>query len=86
MWSLEGVSEQVEYAIFDDLFDFKPIFYKGWFGAQREFYVTDKYKKKKLITWGNPCILLCNILPDFGEDRDWWNVNCLFINLIQKLY
>lgn len=86
MWSLEGFCENVEYAIFDDLYEFKPFFYKSWFGAQKEFYATDKYKKKTLIKWGNPSILICNNLPDFGEERAWWDTNCIFINLIYKLY
>lgn len=86
MWSLDGYNKNVGYAVFDDLHEFKPIFYKSWFGAQDEFFATDKYKKKTKIEWGNPSILLCNNLPDFGDDEIWWRANCKIINLIHKLY
>lgn len=86
MWSLDAFNLEAGYAVFDDIADFKPLYYKSWFGAQQEFYATDKYRKKKLIKWGNPCILLCNELPDFGTDFDWWDKNCKIIKLLNKLY
>ena len=44
-----------EYAIFDDFggIKFLPA-YKFWLGHQKEFYVTDKYKGKKLVHWARP--------------------------------
>jgi len=86
MWSLGGYADNVEYGVFDDIGEFKPSLYKCWFGAQKQFYATDKYKQKKLINWGNPCILLCNNLPDFGEDTHWWENNCTIIHCNKKLY
>lgn len=86
MWSLENFREGVEYGVFDDIYDFKPFFYKSWFGAQQQFTATDKYKKKQQINWGNPCILLCNNLPDFGIEEPWWLINCKIVHINNKLY
>jgi len=44
------------YVIFDD-FDFKFMpNKKQWLGCQKEFVITDKYRKKFSISWGKPCI------------------------------
>lgn len=59
---LNTFSNPAEYVIFDD-FDFKFMpSKKAWWGAQKTFVITDKYKSKKTIQWGKPCIYLCN--PD----------------------
>ena len=52
--------------------------YKFWLGCQQEFYATDKYKGKKLITWGRPSIYLANTNPleDKGADVNWLEGNC----------
>lgn len=69
----------VEYAVFDDMqggFDFFHG-YKFWLGAQKEFYVTDKYKGKKWIQWGKPSIWLCNNDPEMEKvDWGWIQGNC----------
>lgn len=56
-----------KYAVFDDFnWEYLP-FKKQFVGAQREFVVTDKYRKKQTIRWGKPLIILWN------EDNDPWD-------------
>lgn len=76
-------TENVEYAVFDDLQGGLEFFhsYKFWLGCQKQFYATDKYKGKKLIYWGKPSIYIANEDPrlDKGVDVNWLEVNCVFI-------
>ena len=52
--------------------------YKSWLGQQTEFYCTDRYRKKKHIQWGKPCIWLMNEDPRSQEvDLDWLEKNCI---------
>ena len=57
--------------------------YKFWLGHQKQFYVTDKYKGKKLVHWARPSIWLSNSDPrdELGVDTDWLNANCDFVYL-----
>ena len=62
VFNLDKWDSSAEYAIFDDCeWQFIPS-KKGWFGAQKEFDCTDKYRHKKTLQWGRPSIFLCN--PD----------------------
>jgi len=72
-----------DYAVFDDInggIGFLPS-YKWWLGYQHQFYATDKYKGKKLITWGKPSIWCANDDPreDPKADYNWLNANCIFV-------
>lgn len=70
-------SQDIKYAIFDDWEDWSRFYnYKCWLGAQAEFTVTDKYRKKMQIKWGKPAIVLSNIDPMFS-DNDWISKNCI---------
>lgn len=87
LFNLEKCKYPVELAIFDDVdwgsFRF---FYKFWLGAQKEFEVTDKYRKKQTIYWGNPTIYICNTLPEFSvAEREWLDVNVLFYHVTESL-
>lgn len=91
LFSLDEPLEGVSYAIFDDFggLKFLPTF-KFWLGHQKQFYVTDKYKGKKLIDWGKPSIWLSNSNPleEFGlkaEDVEWLQANCTVIELTMKV-
>lgn len=81
MFNLEDYDETVDYIIFDD-FDWEYFgSKKQWWGAQREFTVTDKYRKKKTIKWGKPMIYLCNPEEDpfintKMTSHDWFRQNC----------
>lgn len=86
MFMLEGFSEKVEFALFDDIMGgFKEIQnFKYWFGCQQEFVTTDKYMKKQKIRWGKPSIYLANKNPVHTldeEDRKWVEGNCRIINV-----
>lgn len=86
MFNLDDFKCDGEYAIFDDFKLESIITYKGWFGGQKEFTVTDKYRHKKTIKWGKPSIFLCNPdrKPHFVDSisQSWWDSNVLtvFIN------
>lgn len=82
--------EDVQYAVFDDMQGGLDYFhaYKFWLGCQAEFYVTDKYKGKKLIKWGKPSIYLSNSDPrgDKGADIEWLEGNCDFVYLSETIF
>lgn len=79
------------YAVFDDI-DWKwfPA-RKGWLGAQKHFTVTDKYRHKRSITWGKPCIWLTNKPLENHEgmtlnDQEWVEGNCIVVTLTRPLF
>lgn len=77
MFNMDLWNDDAKYAIFDDYEDWKKFYnYKCWLGAQLEFSITDKYKRKKNIKWGKPSIVLSNIDPDFS-DQQWIKKNCV---------
>lgn len=62
---------------------------KQLLGAHPIITVTDKYMRKRQISWGNPCIWLCNEDPyyDFNSDlRNWLDGNVVRIHLTQPLF
>lgn len=87
MVNIDDYNEDGTYVIFDDFeWDFMPN-KKQWFGAQKTFAITDKYRKKKTITHGNPIIYLCNEMPNMTPTfRQWFDQNCVIVHLMGKLY
>lgn len=89
LFSLDEPLDGVEHAIFDDINGGLEFFhnYKSWLGGQKEFYATDKYRHKKLITWGKPCIWIANENPRYnkGVDVEWLEGNCVFIEVNEWL-
>lgn len=83
LFSIDEDLKNVEYAVFDDMLGGLEYWhsYKFWLGAQKQFYATDKYKGKRLINWGRPCIYVHNKDPreDPKADVDWLEGNCDFI-------
>ena len=81
--------EDVDYAVFDDMLGGLEFWhqYKFWLGAQQQFYATDKYKGKRLVKWGRPCIYVHNKDPreDKNADIDWLEGNCVFIYVADSL-
>lgn len=62
--NLDDWNPEATYIVFDD-FDWK--FFpnkKAFWGAQKTFVLTDKYRKKHTVHWGKPMIYICN------EDQD----------------
>ncbi|QCW23705.1 MAG: replication-associated protein [Gemykibivirus minti1] len=90
LFSLDEDITDVQFAVFDDIQGGLEFFhaYKFWLGHQHSFYATDKYKGKKLITWGKPAIWCSNTDPraDKGADADWLDANCTFVFIDSKLY
>ena len=85
---MDAHSESSDYAIFDDIqggFEFFHS-YKGWLGAQKEFVITDKYRKKKTVKWGKPSIMLMNDDPGgcAKADYDWLQGNCYIIHITDQ--
>ncbi len=89
LFCLDEKIDDVDYAVFDDMQGGLEYFhsYKFWLGAQKQFYATDKYKGKKLITWGRPSIYCSNTDPrlDKGVDITWLEGNCDFIFVEESL-
>lgn len=91
MINLDTYHADADYAIFDD-FDWKFMpNKKSWIGAQKEFTATDKYRKKKTILWGKPCIYLCNeedspFVTMSPTERGWYNLNCVTYYVIQPIH
>lgn len=60
---------------------------KQFFGAQKEFTITDKYKGKKTVRWGKPLIFLCNYDPTVQDGWDeWYDQRCLVVKVQNKFY
>lgn len=89
LFCMDEALDGVEYAVFDDMQGGLKFFhsYKFWLGCQAQFYVTDKYKGKKLVNWGRPSIYVSNQNPlcDEGVDHDWLIGNCDFIEVTESL-
>lgn len=87
MIDLSTFCADAKYVIFDDFdFEFLPN-KKCWWGAQEEFTLTDKYTRKKTITWGKPCIYICNTSPSTHPKwESWFDDNCIEVYVENKLY
>ncbi|UJO02125.1 Rep [Molossus molossus associated gemykibivirus 5] len=90
LFSLDEDIENVDYAVFDDMMGGLEFWhaYKFWLGAQKQFYATDKYRGKKLLTWGRPCIYVANNDPrqDKNADVEWLEGNCVFHYVSEPLF
>lgn len=83
LFNLSDWSDDAEYVIWDDFgWEFIPA-KKCFLGAQKEFTISDKYRKKKTVKWGKPSIVLTN---DYPVLNDWEKENTVVITLINKLY
>lgn len=84
MFNVDEWDDSVAYAIFDDFNDWSLWFtYKQFLGAQEEFVVTDKYRGKRTVKWGKPCVLLSNEMPLF-KDMNWVQVNCFIVDILDN--
>ncbi|AIF34812.1 replication-associated protein [Sewage-associated circular DNA virus-4] len=79
--------DEAKYIVFDDFdFDFIPN-KKGFFGGQQHFQITGKYMRVKSVRWGKCCIYCANVTPNIKDiDKDWYNENCVFIDVVNKFY
>lgn len=87
MFNIDLWDPQAEYAVFDDI-DWKYFpAKKSFLGAQKQFCLADKYRKKRLLKWGKPCIILCN--PEDAPTEwaiTWYRENCIQEQIYNKLY
>lgn len=80
------------YVVFDDIdWDSLKSSAKSWFGAQTDFSVSDKYRRKRRLPGGIPCIFLCNPDAYCGDFytfiiSDWGKANIDVIQVHNKLY
>lgn len=98
MWdlsALDGLNSDFwnnGYIIFDDIdWDTIKSSAKSWFGAQRDFSVSDKYRRKRRIVGGLPCIFLINPDDYTGDcydfiNSDWGKHNIHVVTINNKLY
>lgn len=89
LFNMDEIHGSVDYAVFDDVnIEFFLGQYKGWFGAQKEFTLTDKYKGKRKLLWGKPIIWCCNESPmnSKGVDSDWLEANTMVVYIANKLF
>lgn len=88
-FNMDDFSNDCKYAVFDDIqggFEYWHS-YKGWLGAQKQFVITDKYRKKRTIHWGKPSIMCTNDDPFAmrNVDYDWLMNNCYIINVVDPI-
>ncbi|KAI0278674.1 hypothetical protein BC826DRAFT_882638, partial [Russula brevipes] len=91
MWNIDEIDETAQYLVLDDInFDTFPT-WQAFLGAQSEFTVSDKYKRKKTLkNWNKPCIWLSNknILDSANEQwkKEWLEANCIIVYLEHRLF
>lgn len=82
-----------EYAIFDDWRGGLPCFpaYKDWLGCQWQVTVKQLHQDPRLVSWGRPCIWICNVDPrvmthaNDQTDWSWMAENVDFVEITDKL-
>nr|WAE42511.1 MAG: replication associated protein [Cressdnaviricota sp.] len=90
-FNLDDWDTDATYIVWDD-FDWKWLPYKKQFvGAQRQFVVSDKYRKKRSIMWGKPSIFVWNDDNDPWRDfnsreLEWYEANTIRVVLTECLF
>lgn len=91
-WDMSAFDSPFTYVVFDDIpWQNLSHYAKAFFGCQRDFSVSDKYRKKKRISGGVPCIYSIND-EDYSEDcrlfctGNWGKENIVVIHVHNKLY
>jgi hypothetical protein len=82
--------DEMEYLVLDDfspdITKYLPL-WKGFFGAQRELNLTQKYRGIVKKKFGKPCIFLCNSLPILSDaDQVWMDANALTVRIYDPLF
>lgn len=85
MFNLDDYDPEGLYSVFDD-FEWKFLAgKKQWFGGQRQFTVTDKYRHKRtILNDGRPSVFIFNKDNDprkemTSDESDYFHSNCLFV-------
>lgn len=83
LFNLDDWRDDALYIIFDDFeWQFIPA-KKCFLGAQKMFSISDKYRKKRTVKFGKPCIVLTNILPVLTT---WEAANTVTVRLNKQLF
>lgn len=90
-FNLDDWNAEADYIIFDDIPWDKIPAKKAFFGAQKTFVLTDKYRRKQTVNWGKPLIFLTNYdnNPFFEmpwQELQWYKDNMVQVEIIEKLY
>ena len=87
-WNVDAYDDEADYGVLDDIpWENLQRYYKGLLGIQMDVTVTDKYKKKSVITHGRPVIVITNELPTFTvAEAAWLETNVVFHFINDKLY
>lgn len=88
---IKGESDDVEYAIFDDIRGGMKFFhgFKEWLGGQLWVSVKMLYRDPKLMKWGKPSIWISNEDPRTdmtAQDIEWLEGNCTFIEVKETIF
>jgi len=91
LFSIDDWDNDARYIVLDDI-DIK--FFPHWkffLGAQKEGVLTDKYRKKRRVRNGRPCIWCCNADGDprrsvSRTECSWLDLNCVFVELREALF
>lgn len=84
-WDLSAFDSDYDYIVFDDVkFEVIKHYAKAFFGCQKDFTVSDKYRKKKRLSGGVPLIFCCNpedVSDDFNSfiQSSWGRENIFMI-------
>jgi len=92
-FNLDDWDESARYVVLDDFnFKFFPQ-WKSFLGCQKRFVLTDKYRKKRTVSWGKPCIVCGNNDDDGNPFRalprthlGWLEKNCDFVEIVLPLF
>lgn len=90
--NLDDWDESADYIVLDDFSPEITKFLPSWkcfFGGQKQFTLTDKYRGKRTVHWGKPMIWLSNedIFKHLNlEQGDFIRKNCTIVCLNNKLY
>nr|QHB15163.1 replicase [Insect-associated mastrevirus 1] len=88
---LDTFDESAQYLVLDDIeWSYVPA-KKQLFGGQKEFVLSDKYRRKRRLKWGKPVIYLFNRDADPWNDlsameREWYEPNVSREYITNKLY
>jgi len=90
-FNLDDWDDEAKFIILDDIdISFFPR-WKEFLGCQKQFVLTDKYRRKRTVHWGRPCVWLCN--ADLDPRRtlsrvanEWLSINVFIYESDEKLY
>jgi hypothetical protein len=101
LFNLSVWDDQADYLVLDDIaFDYIGGSRKSLWGSQREMTLTDKFQRKRSVSWGKPMIYLCNKDSDFRYmldknqkfdylrpcEQEYYMDNCVIVEVDEPLF